>query len=120
MPPHLVDAPSSYARPSIIDLNDIEPVLSEGISPTEGAVVSPESVHKGDKVFVFFGGYGSDSRESRFEAGVPCFDLNHHDGSFFAPDQIRLKTLRSPVGGKHGDPVALQESSGDTLSPSTV
>jgi len=120
MPPHLVDAPSSYTRPSIIDLNDIKPVLSEAISSTQGAVVSSESAHKGDKVIVFFEGYGSDSRESRFEAGVPCFDLNHHDGSFLAPDQIRLKTLCSPVGCKYGDPVALQESPGDTLSPSTV
>jgi hypothetical protein len=120
MPPHLVDAPSSYARPLIIDLNDIKPVLSEGISPTEGAVISPESAHKGDQVVVFFRGYGSDSRESRFEASAPCFDLNHHDGSFFAPDQIRLKTFCSPVGGKYGDPVALQESLGNTLSPSTV
>lgn len=120
MPSNLVDAAPQYAIPPIVDFNDIDPVLSKGITSAEGAVVSAKSTTQREQMREFIGGNSAYRRESRFETGVSRFDLNHHDGSFVARNQIRLEAFRSPVTREYDDTVTLQKTPGDTLSPATV
>lgn len=117
MPPQLSDNPQAERILAVVYLNSIDSVAANGVTSTQGAIVSKEASRETVESKPFVGADGAQGRVFVFVRFAPGFYLQHDQSSSIKRDDIGFDRSGVPVVSHCCEPVTLDVSQRRAFSP---